>query len=178
MTEPIQTRAGTAFTALLDTLAEIQSRYLSPEFGITDPESAAEGHRLLVHQLDTALSMYFEQDPAHPDWRRIVGPHRKALGPACADCHNPNGWAVWSFDHDVRTTYPLHGKHAWLQCEACHVTPTDGAVRASRDCIDCHAEDDAHRGSFGRSCESCHSEEAWENARLGTLRPRKGGSSR
>ena len=105
-------------------------------------------------------------------------PHRKALGPACADCHNPNGWAVWSFDHDVRTTYPLHGKHAGLQCEACHVTPTDGAVRASRDCIDCHAEDDAHRGSFGRSCESCHSEEAWENARLGTLRPRKGGSSR
>ena len=80
MTEPIQTQAGDAFRVLLDTLAEIQQRYLSEEFGITDPDSAAEGHRLLVHQLDTALTMYFEQDPAHPDWRRIVGPHRKALG--------------------------------------------------------------------------------------------------
>ena len=50
MTEPIPTQAGDAFRALLDTLAEIQQRYLSEEFGITDPDSAAEGHRLLVHQ--------------------------------------------------------------------------------------------------------------------------------
>ena len=80
MTEPIQTQAGDAFRALLDTLAEIQARALSPEYGLTDPADVAEGHRLLVHQLDTALALYFEQDAAHPDWRRIVTPHRKALG--------------------------------------------------------------------------------------------------
>lgn len=105
-------------------------------------------------------------------------PHHSTLGPACADCHNPNGWSVWSFDHDSRTTYPLHGQHAGLECGACHVTPTTGAVRALRECIDCHADDDAHRGSFGRSCEGCHSEVDWKNARLGTLRPRKGGGGR
>jgi hypothetical protein len=80
MTNAAETESGRAFRDLLDALAEIQSRYLGPEYGLVDAADVAEGHRLLVHQLDTALALYFELDPAHPDWRRIVTPHRKALG--------------------------------------------------------------------------------------------------
>lgn len=80
MTGARDTQSGIAFTELLDTLREIQQRYLGPEYGLHDPADLAEGHRLLLHQLDTALALYFEVDPRHPDWRRIVTPLRKALG--------------------------------------------------------------------------------------------------
>jgi hypothetical protein len=80
MSDMTPTESGAAFGELLDALSEIQQRYLSPEYGLTDAADVADGHRLLIHQLDTALALYFELDPRHPDWRRIVTPHRKALG--------------------------------------------------------------------------------------------------
>jgi hypothetical protein len=101
--------------------------------------------------------------------------HGARLGPRCADCHTPNGWGVWSFDHDTKTAFALHGQHEGLACTSCHRQPTTGAVRASSDCSACHARDDAHRGSFGRSCGSCHTPRGWEHATLPGLR---GGSTR
>lgn len=98
--------------------------------------------------------------------------HEAKLGPGCQDCHTPNGWAVWEFDHDTRTRFELHGRHEGIACESCHRWPTQDVVRAPSSCVECHARDDAHRGSFGRQCGACHHPDGWEKARFPGLRGR------
>jgi len=80
MSGPLPSASGDAFGELLATLATVQQEYLTAARGVTTAEDTAEGHRLLMHQLETALALTFELDPLHPDWRRIITPHRKALG--------------------------------------------------------------------------------------------------
>ena len=82
--------------------------------------------------------------------------HEGKLGPTCQRCHNPNGWALWRFNHDRETKFPLTGAHAGLQCQGCHTVRTDAKVTAPSACFSCHGNDDVHRGSFGRACEKCH----------------------
>lgn len=82
--------------------------------------------------------------------------HEGKLGPQCQRCHNPNGWALWRFNHDRETKFPLAGAHAGLQCQGCHREPTTNKVTAPSACFACHASDDAHRGTFGRGCDKCH----------------------
>ena len=92
--------------------------------------------------------------------------HKGALGADCAQCHNPNGWAYWEFDHDKQTRFPLTGKHEGLACNACHIEPADGKVEASTNCATCHAKDDVHKGEFGSKCDSCHSTESFRQTRV------------
>ena len=82
--------------------------------------------------------------------------HQSTLGTACNRCHNPNGWTLWSFDHDRETSFALTGAHTGLKCRACHTTPATTKVVAATECIGCHRADDAHRGAFGSRCETCH----------------------
>jgi hypothetical protein len=88
--------------------------------------------------------------------------HKKTLGTACETCHNPNGWALWRFDHDQETRFALVGKHAGLECSACHTTPMNARNGTSTECVACHTADDVHKGEFGRRCEGCHSAAAWK----------------
>ena len=74
------TESRDAFDALLATLAEVGDRFAGPEWGITDPGDEAEALRVIVHHLATAVETQFEQDAAHPTFREIVTPWRKALG--------------------------------------------------------------------------------------------------
>ena len=83
--------------------------------------------------------------------------HEGRLGPKCASCHTPNGWSLWRFDHARQTHFPLAGRHAGLECSACHTAKNQAKVSQASDCYSCHNGDDAHHGSFGRSCETCHS---------------------
>ncbi len=76
----IETKSRAAFRDLLDALREADDRWLSDEWGVTDAQSVAEGHRALLHILEGALACHFECDPAHPDFRRIVNPTRKMTG--------------------------------------------------------------------------------------------------
>ncbi|HEU5301313.1 MAG TPA: DUF1214 domain-containing protein [Acidimicrobiia bacterium] len=76
----IETETRTAFRELLDTLREADERWLSEEWGMTDPGSISDGHRALVHILEGAIACHFESDPLHPDFRRIVTPTRKMTG--------------------------------------------------------------------------------------------------
>jgi hypothetical protein len=69
-----------AFAELLATLAEVGDRFAGAEWGLTDPGDVAEGLRVIVHHLGTAIETQFEDDPAHPALRPIVTPWRKALG--------------------------------------------------------------------------------------------------
>lgn len=63
----------------------------------------------------------------------------------CNRCHNTAGWDSEFFDHS-KTRFPLDGKHADLECSACHPNEIqgDGVERVlyrieKLECIDCHS---------------------------------------
>ena len=90
--------------------------------------------------------------------------HKNTLGENCQQCHTPNSWSFWLFDHDEQTKYPLKGKHSGLVCDACHTKPSvNNKLEISDECNDCHHKDDIHRGNFGRDCGLCHDTESFEN---------------
>jgi len=94
----------------------------------------------------------------------------------CARCHDASSFRALTdnFVHGDWTLYPLDGRHAELNCSACHeplarpdeVGRTWGRA-AGTTCNDCHA--DPHAGQFvvddSISCERCH-ESASEFSRL------------
>lgn len=93
--------------------------------------------------------------------------HEGRLGPTCQTCHTTARFTpVPEFDH-ARTGYPLRGKHAALECAACHrqgrfgTTDRANATRhlapiPHEDCASCHR--DVHAGRFGATCARCHVE--------------------
>lgn len=91
--------------------------------------------------------------------------HKETLGGRCEQCHTPNDWGIWQFDHDTQTDFELTGKHQDQPCEACHlksVKDQDDIDQAS-DCFSCHRSDDIHFGGFGRFCERCHTTESFDD---------------
>lgn len=90
--------------------------------------------------------------------------HKQSLGTNCAQCHNPNGWALWDFDHDKLTDFKLEGAHQGLACVGCHQKAMHGdKVSQSKTCNTCHAQDDKHRGRYGNQCDRCHDQESFEH---------------
>jgi len=93
--------------------------------------------------------------------------HEKRLGKNCIDCHNPNGWGVWLFDHNVQTDYLLDGEHKDLDCHACHTEPVEGNdLHLLTTCISCHEKDDVHEGSLSIYCERCHVTTSFKDLRI------------
>lgn len=86
-------------------------------------------------------------------------PHGGAFGDQCQVCHSPASWNETSFDH-ATVGFDLVGKHAGLECSACHAVHEFTPI--STDCYSCHADDDAHDGTFGTSCERCHTPAGWD----------------
>jgi hypothetical protein len=82
--------------------------------------------------------------------------HKGGLGADCAQCHNPNGWRIWEFDHNTQTDYPLDGAHSSLACHACHREQAGQRIELATDCLSCHRRDDVHSGNFGSRCDRCH----------------------
>lgn len=80
--------------------------------------------------------------------------HDGSLGNKCEQCHTPNDWSMWIFEHSQQGNFELMGAHKDLQCVICH--EKNKTVR--RQCISCHRDDDIHRGSFGQQCQHCHDE--------------------
>jgi hypothetical protein len=92
--------------------------------------------------------------------------HKLKLGVRCETCHNARAWAVWSFDHDVKTKYKLEGAHRKVTCESCHtgVAPKDKDIApVSSSCGGCHRADDVHEGAFGMRCDQCHRQDNWKS---------------
>ncbi len=83
--------------------------------------------------------------------------HQGTLGTpaACRQCHNPQDWKSWSFDHDAQSRFALTGRHKGLICSACHARPGNPAKLDSQ-CVSCHHRNDIHHGGFGDDCERCH----------------------
>jgi len=61
----------------------------------------------------------------------------------CKRCHVPDDWFPSKFAHD-KTAFPLEGKHAEVECVACHKTYVENGKTLVKykiekfDCIDCH----------------------------------------
>ena len=92
--------------------------------------------------------------------------HKTTLGAECQDCHNPNSWSVWIFDHSKQTDFELLGAHRDLHCSNCHKRPTRGAVSRSQQCNVCHRQDDIHQGHFGSDCARCHTTEDFRDVQI------------
>ena len=74
------TESRDAYAELLATLHEVGGRFAGEEWGLTDPTDVAEGLRVILHHLGTGIETQLEDDAAHPVFREIVTPWRKALG--------------------------------------------------------------------------------------------------
>ena len=92
--------------------------------------------------------------------------HRQKLGKACADCHNPNAWSLWEFDHNTHTKFQLDGGHEGIDCLACHKRPVTGEISLPSSCVACHRQDDIHDGNFGRYCNQCHNSTTFDEVEI------------
>jgi len=95
--------------------------------------------------------------------------HKTTFGTNCEKCHNPNGWGIWTFDHD-NTDFKLENAHSDLHCNQCHFKPLTSEVKQSTQCQSCHYTDDIHRGQFGRDCGRCHTTENFRDINNDKLR--------
>jgi hypothetical protein len=90
---------------------------------------------------------------------RSEDPHAGKLKGGCETCHGQNAWRTeLQFDHDL-TVFPLLGLHRVVSCAQCHATLAFGP--ADSTCVECHRQDDVHKGGLGKKCESCHSPNGW-----------------
>jgi len=88
---------------------------------------------------------------------------------SCESCHNPNYWAMVSFDHNS-TEYKLEGKHRDVGCRQCHFKPTTDGNFVQRftnlkdNCAECHK--DQHYKQFESNgvtdCFTCHDYNNWK----------------
>ncbi|HEY5602501.1 MAG TPA: cytochrome c3 family protein [Gammaproteobacteria bacterium] len=85
----------------------------------------------------------------------------------CKSCHTDHKGReadIVQLDHEVfdhsRTEFELRGTHQSLTCDNCHKKPKFFRI-PKYDCIDCHEEDDSHKGRMGRKCNNCHFEAGW-----------------
>ena len=60
------------------------------------------------------------------------------------------------FDHS-RTEFELKGEHRSIPCSTCHQKANFYRLK-QRKCIECHEEDDSHKGRMGKVCDNCHTE--------------------
>ncbi len=86
-------------------------------------------------------------------------PHAGRFGNDCSACHSNEGWTPAKFDHNL-AAFKLEGEHAQTACESCHVT--GNYSDAPTTCVDCHAQEDEHNGSFGTDCSLCHVPTDWD----------------
>ena len=101
-------------------------------------------------------------EQCHPD------PHAGQFNSDCTSCHSEQGWNRLLIDpHGPGSPFPLHGKHAGLECVNCHTPEKQGAVLAEarfvglaqKGCASCHK--DPHNGQMRSSCKTCHTEQGW-----------------
>lgn len=91
--------------------------------------------------------------------------HRGRLGERCEQCHNPNSWRFWQFNHDL-TKFRLKNAHKRASCDACHTSTAKGDLRLPVQCYNCHRHDDIHNGRFGHQCERCHNDNSFKEISL------------
>jgi len=107
------------------------------------------------------------------DYSSSVLVNHQALGFStnCTECHSTLDFRDVQFDHVlISDGFELLGRHAGIECTACHsgpggelpVVPTD-----ANDCYSCHVSqyNGEHGGSgFPTDCTACHNTTTWDGA--------------
>lgn len=96
---------------------------------------------------------------------RLNDSHGGGNGKKCKKCHSTRAWDDLDFDHDTETDFPLRGEHRDLSCQRCH-KKDPYKVELKTGCVNCHREDDVHKGRNGRKCKDCHSPKGWRHTRF------------
>lgn len=115
-------------------------------------------------------------------------PHAGRNDGTCAECHVATAWSdTAALDQHRRTRMPLTGRHAMIDCTACHRRTGERALSdVPADCYSCHRAEyhaitvhPVHDGAdgtrpFSRDCGQCHRTSGWAPAvanpgALGTL---------
>jgi hypothetical protein len=91
-----------AFHELLDLLREVGDRHFSPQRGVIEEVTGAEGYRFLLHLLAAGCEHHLEGDPDRPMFTRVVSPQRKLLG------DNPDAIYYWTRISGARS-YRIRG---------------------------------------------------------------------
>lgn len=103
-------------------------------------------------------------------------PHKSEFGTECATCHSQIVWKPAElFDHS-KSSYPLTGKHAAVECSGCHKPKAGETMPGYRglryaSCDNCHA--DPHKGAFenaafAAACSTCHITAGWKALKTDT----------
>ena len=98
--------------------------------------------------------------------------HQGEFAGSCGDCHSQASWKnPPNFLHS-KTKFDLTGRHAQIQCSACHKGSGSAAkviqFKVSgpfQSCTDCHK--DPHANGFGQACERCHTTGSWKQMNTG-----------
>jgi hypothetical protein len=107
-------------------------------------------------------------------------PHARRLGDSCAECHSAAAWTdTQTLARHRRSRMPLTGRHALIECAACHRRQDPrGFAATPTDCYACHQADyrrdihpdhdgdplDPGKAAFARQCGRCHSTIAFSPA--------------
>jgi len=91
----------------------------------------------------------------------------------CLECHSMLDFRDVAFDHfEISGGFALLGRHAGIECVACH-SGAGGSIpqpaAGPEDCVTCHLDDyqDEHAGSgFPTTCLMCHDMNDWDGARF------------
>ncbi len=88
-----------------------------------------------------------------------VQPH---FGETCEDCHTPDGFIPANLEN-LQHPIPLEGKHATVDCIACHnISPT----LSENTCTSCHQSAQDHPATL---CQACHNPEGWAESVAETM---------
>jgi hypothetical protein len=101
----------------------------------------------------------------------LVDHQRLGFSTVCSECHSSLDFRDVAFDHFVMSGgFELVGRHAGIECTACH-SGAGGALpfapASPDDCVACHRQDydREHGGSgFPTDCLSCHNPFEWDGA--------------
>ena len=90
----------------------------------------------------------------------------RAAGADCSSCHNEVKFspALFTKETHQQSRFKLEGKHAALECKACHLPEGKEAVYTlnKQVCADCHANPHGQEFSsapYSNKCEQCHTQE-------------------
>lgn len=138
-------------------------------------EDCAKCHKRFDKAAQSRLCQECHRD-VRLDIERTQGFHgREKDQRACRECHTEHKGRTESiarfdaltFDHR-QTDFPLKGAHAdpkKTECTACHRAGTKYRLTSSL-CVDCHKQNDKHKGSLGTECIDCHAERDWKETRF------------
>lgn len=75
-----ENRSRKALRDLIALLEEADARWIGPEWNLSSTDDMVQGTRALMHMLHGGLDSYFECEPSHPEFRRIVATNKKFTG--------------------------------------------------------------------------------------------------